>query len=190
MLVRYILLNLPIHRRTFQEYYREHDREVAELKPEIEKEWGRDWEDLPTHIRIYWQDQWYWPPWYYNDTVGFLKIGSDGESALTGDIFLKRHYFPGTAPERFSRRGGGPLEEEEIVYLSSVSRRPIELGDNSTYLRAMAEIVPEAQEEIRRQAENLRRAAIWMPGFDLSCFDLARADRQLRERFPDRTKPR
>ena len=190
MLVRYNLLNLPVHRRSFEEYYRMHDAEVADLRPEIEREWGSSWDELPAHIRIYWQDQWYWPPWYYNDAVGFLKVGSDGERSLTGDLFLKRRFFPATAPERFSRKGGGPMEEEEIVYLSSVSRHEVTLGDNSSYLRAFAEIVPEAREAVRRQAEDLDRAAVWMPGFDLSCFDFAEADRQLRERFPNRTKAR
>lgn len=190
MIVRYILLNLPVHRRTFEEYYRAHDAEVADLKPEIEREWGTDWDELPPHIRIYWQDQWYWPPWYYNDLVGYLKIGSDGEQALTADLFLERRFFASTAPERFSRKGGGPTEEEEIVYLSSVSRHEVRLGDNSSYLRAFAEIVPEAQEAFRRQTDNLSRAVVWLPGFDLSCIDLAEADRQLRERFPNRNKPR
>jgi len=190
MLVRYILVNLPIHRRTFEEYYREHDAEVDDLRPEIEREWAQSWDELPPHIRIYWQDQWYWPPWFYNDVVGFLKIGSDGETSLTADLFIRRRFFSATAPERFSRKGGGPLEEEEIVYLSSVSRHAVTLGDNGTYVRAFSEIVEEARDAIRQQAADLPRAAIWLPGFDPSCMDLAAADRDLRERFPNRTKPR
>ncbi len=186
MLVRYHLLTLPVHRRSFAGYYAAHDREVESLRPEVEKEWGEPWDKLPPHIRLYWQDQWYWPPWFFNDVAGYLRLGSDGVEALAADLFLARRYFPATAPERFSRPPGLPEEAAEVVYLASVSRRPIVLGDNSSYLRALAEIVDEGRETIRRQAPSLDRAEVWVPGFDLSCLDLARADAQLRERFPDR----
>ena len=186
MMVRYFLITLPIHRRSFARYYAEHDREVESLKPEIEKEWGQPFEELPPHIRLYWQDQWYWPPWYFNDVVGFLRIGSDGESAMVGDLFLKRRHFPTTAPEKFSRRGGGPQDEEEIVYLSSIGRHPITLGDNETYTRALREIVAEARSEVRHQGQGIPEAEVWTPGYELSCLDFAVADQQLRERFPER----
>lgn len=186
MLVRYFLLTFPIHRRSFGEYYREHDREVETLRPEIEREWNQPWSELPPHIRLYWQDQWYWPPWYFNDIVGYLRFGSDGESSLAGDLFLQRRYFLETAPERFSRQHGVLEDEGEIVYLASVARRPIVRGDNSSYLNALAEIVQEGGEIVRRQDPQLHRAEIWVPGYDLSCLNLARADSQLRERFPER----
>jgi hypothetical protein len=190
MLVRYFLLTLPIHRRSFAEYYEEHDEEVAGLKPEIEKEWGQSWDELPPHIRIYWQDQWYWPPWYYNDIVGYLRVGTDGETAMAGDVYLKRQHFSQTAPERFSRRRGGPHEDEEIVYLASIGKRPLARGDNASYVEAIEQIVEEARELVRLQGDGLPRAEVWMQGFDLACTDWVAADRQLRERFPERVKAR
>ena len=186
MLVRYFLLTFPIHRRPFDDYYQAHDREVEGLRPEIEREWGLPWEELPPHIRLYWQDQWYWPPWYFNDIAGYLRFGSDGKDSLAGDLFLQRGYFPEIAPERFSRQHGVPEDSDEVVYLASISRRPIILGDNSSYLTALAEIVEEGIEIVRRQDQRLNEAELWVPGYDLSCLNLARADAQLRERFPER----
>ena len=186
MMVRYFLLTLPVHRRSFQRYYAEHDREVESLRPEIEKEWGQSFDDIPPHIRLYWQDQWYWPPWFFNDSVAYVRIGSDGKDGLHGDLFLKRRHFPPTAPEKFSRRGGGPQDEEEIVYLASIGKHAIDPNDNATYIVAIEEILTVAQETVRSQGQDVPEACVWTPGYELSCIDFAAADRQLRERFPER----
>jgi len=191
MLVRYVLLALPIHRRSFAAYYQAHDRDVQAHRTELEREWGgQPFDELPAHIRLAWKDRFYWPPWFFNDIVGFLKIGT-AEDALLADVFLQRRFFPPTAPERFSRPGGGDDgDEHDVVFLATIERRPIVASDNGSYVRACEEVVAEARDTVRLQADGLAEAEIWQPGFDLSCFDLARADRQLRERFPGRTEPR
>jgi hypothetical protein len=191
MLVRYVLLTLPIHRRSFADYYRHHDEEVAARREEVEREWGgQPFDELPPHIRLYWKDQWHWPPWFFNDAAGYVKVGSDGESSLLADLFLERRYFPPTAPEHFAHRGARPFQEREMLFLSSVERRPVVAGDNASYTAACQQILDEARLAIREQAHGLEQAEVWIPGYDLDCFDLARADRQLRERFPGRTTPR
>src|SRR6186997_3051045 len=94
MLVRYVLLTFPIHRRSFAEYYREHDEEMVGRRAELEREWGgQSFDDLPAHIRLAWKDRWHWPPWYFNDRIGYLKIGSDGDSSLLADVYLERRFF-------------------------------------------------------------------------------------------------
>jgi hypothetical protein len=191
MLVRYVLLTLPVHRRSFAEYYRDHDRDVAQRRAELEREWGgQPFDELPAHIRIYWKDQWHWPPWFFNDAAGYVKIGSDGESSLLADLFLERRHFPPTAFERFAHPGGRGRDEREMIFLSSVERRPVVAGDNASYVAACRLILDDARNAVREQAHGLPEADVWLPGYDLDCFDLARADRQLRERFPGRTQPR
>jgi hypothetical protein len=191
MLVRYVLLTFPIHRRSFSEYYRLHDVEVQARREDLEREWsGQPFDALPAHIRLAWKDRHRWPPWYFNDRVGYLKIGSDGESSMLADVYLERRYFPPTAPERFTRRGGAADDEREIVFLASVERRSITLGDNASYIAACLRILDDARDSLRQQVEGLPDVEVWQPGFDLDCYDLARADLQLRERFPNRTDPR
>ena len=189
MLVRYVLLTLPVHRRSFTQYYAEHDQEVSARRQELEREWSAPLDDLPPHVRIAWKDRWYWPPWYFNDTVGNVKIGSDGDGSLLADVFLERRHFSPTALERFGLRGEGD-DEREVVFLASVERRPVTLGDNTSYVAAFARVVEDARQTVRLQGHGLPNAEVWLPGFDLDCFDLARADQQLRERFPGRTEPR
>jgi hypothetical protein len=190
MLVRYVLLTLPIHRRSFAGYYEEHDREVRAHRAQVEREWGGvAFEELPAHIRLQWKDRWYWPPWFFNDVAGHLKIGTC-EDALLADVFLERRYFSPTAPERFSRTGPGADDEREIVFLASVERRPVVPGDNGSYVRACERVLADAVETVRLQGHGLAAAEVWIPGFDLDCFDFARADRQLQQRFPGRSEPR
>jgi len=191
MLVRYVLLTLPIHRRPFATYYEEHDRAMQTRRAELEREWGgQAFDELPAHIRIGFKDRWYWPPWYFNDMIGHLKIGTF-DDALLADVFLERRFFPPTAPERFSRQGSeGTFDEREIIYLASVERRPIKPGDNASYLSACRDVIDGANQILREQGHELPQADVWRPGFDLDCFDLAKADRQLRERFPNRVNPR
>ena len=191
MLVRDVLLALPIHQRSFAVYYEAHDREVRARRGELEREWGgQPFEELPAHIRLAWKDRWYWPPWFFNDIVGYLKIGTV-DDALLADVFLERRFFPPTAPERFSRSsGGGADNEREIVFLATVERRPVVPGDNASFVRACERVIQDGGEAVRQQGQGLAEAEVWVPGFDLSCFDLARADQQLRERFPNRTDPR
>jgi hypothetical protein len=194
MLVRYVLLALPIHQRPFAAYYQAHDREVQAHRAELEREWGgQPFDELPAHIRLAWKDRFYWPPWFFNDIVGFLKIGT-ADDALLADVFLQRRFFPATAPERFSRPGSpgvaADADERDVVFLSTIERRPVAAGDNATYVRACEEIIAEARDSVRLQADGLAEAEIWLPGFDFACFDFASADRQLRERFPGRTEPR
>ena len=187
MLVRYVLLTLPIHRRSFAAYYAAHDSEVRARREELEREWGGvAFDELPAHVRLAWKDRWYWPPWFFNDIAGHLKIGT-ADDALLADLFIERRCFPPTAVERFSRPGAG---ERELLFLASVERRPVVAGDNDSYVRACEQVIADAVETVRLQADGLAEAAVWRPGFDLACFDFARADRQLRERFPGRTEPR
>lgn len=191
MLVRYVLLTLPVHRRSFAEYYREHDREVATRREGLEREWsGQPFAELPPHIRLYWKDQWHWPPWFFNDAAGYVKIGSDGESSLLADLFLERRHFPPTAAERFAHRAAGERYEREMIFLCSVERRPVVADDNASYAAACARVIEDARAAVREQGHGLEDARVWVPGYDVDCFDLARADRQLRERFPGRTQPR
>jgi len=180
MRVRSNLLFLPIHRHSAQEYYGEHDAKTQSLKQQVEEEWQAPFAELPPHVRILWQDSWYWPPWFFNDLVGFLRIASDEtEDQVAGRLFLVRSSFPETAPERFSR---GEEDLHEIVLFERISGRQVDPGNNESWVEAIESIIEEAQKTIHRQAQGLEEASIWLPDYDLSCFDFARAARQLRER--------
>lgn len=181
MRVRSQLLVLPIHRRPLADYHASHDAQARELKAGIEREWQTPFDELPAHVQLHWKDQWYWPPWFFNDAVGFLKIGSTGDSTLAGDVFLCRGVFPPTAVERFSR---GAEKASEIVYFGSTSAVAVAPEDAASWVRAVESILDEATAVTRERADGLESAVVWRPAYDLSCIDLERAERQSRERSP------
>jgi hypothetical protein len=55
----------------------------------------------------------------------------------------------------------------------------VSLNDNDSYVKAASYTVEDSREIIRKR---FRGADIWRPGYDLSCFNFAEADKQLRER--------
>lgn len=184
MFVRYLILSLPIHKRSFEKYYRDHDRWVERQKPLLEKKWHRSFEEIPAHIRIHWKDRWYWPPWYYNDLVGYLRIGSGIDGTVAGDVFLKRRHFLLSAPERLYRDSEGPREREQFLLLGSTPPHEVTAGDNASYLAAVDRILEEARGFVREFGRGTRSARITLPGYGIGCLDLAEADRQLRRSGP------
>jgi len=180
LFVQFPILTLPVHKRSSEKYYRDHDRWVEHQKPGLEKEWRRSFEEIPAHIRIHWKDRWYWPPWYFNDVVGFLRIGTGEDGPLAGDVYLKRRHFQLSAPERLYRDTEGPREREQFLLLGSTAPHEVVAGDNASYLQAVREILSEAKSVIREFGRGTRSARITLPGYDLACLDLAEADRQMR----------
>jgi hypothetical protein len=175
--VRSQLLVLPVHRRPLADYHAGHDAQMHDLAARVERQWQAPFDELPAHLQLHWKDQWYWPPWFFNDAVGFLKIGSVAATALAGDLFLRRGCFPPTAVERFSR---GQEKADEIVFFASTAAHGVEAGDPPSWTAAAERVIDEAQRLAREQAEGLAVAVVWRPDYDLSCLDLERAEGQLR----------
>jgi hypothetical protein len=175
------LLVLPIHRRPLADYHASHDAQARALVAGIEREWQAPFDELPAHVQLHWKDQWYWPPWFFNDAVGFLKVGSTAERALAGDLFLRRGCFPATAVERFSRAGD---KAGEIVFFASTPTYPVTAGDAASWGAAADQVIDEATRLARERSDGLPAAEVWRPGYDLACIDLERADRQLRQQRP------
>lgn len=180
MFVRFPLLTLPIHRHDFERYCALHDRYVASQRPKVEREWGKPFDELPRHIQIHWMDSWYWPPWFFNDEVGYLRLGTGEEGGFAGDLFLKRRHFPATAPERMPRAGQGSQQRRHVLYFWSIGRLAVDPADNATYARAAREIASDAQTVVRQFARGTRGAVVWLPPHDFAALDLAGLDRRAR----------
>jgi hypothetical protein len=180
-------LSLPILRRSYEQYYAEHDRYVAEQKPEIEEQWGRLFETLERTVQFQWEDRWFWPPWLHNDIIGFLEIGSDRGRHVTGDIYLMRKCFPRESRERAFRRYDSPSRKQHILYYREIPKIETQPGNNESYVLATKEIVKVANQVVRKR---VRTATIWLPDYALSCLDMAEADRQMNEARKEKDKRR
>jgi hypothetical protein len=95
-------------------------------------------------------------------------------------MFLRRKYFHRDSSERAYRKYDSILKKNEFLHYSTrIYHHHIILNNNDSYIKAAIGIIEEAREHIQKR---VKKAEIWLPGYDLTCLNLAEADRQLRER--------
>ena len=82
------LMTLLIHRRTREKYYRDHDKFVDKQKKWLESIRHEPFEALPKDRQIYYLDRWFWPPWRFNDIVGFAEIEMETPWTVIGHLYL------------------------------------------------------------------------------------------------------
>jgi hypothetical protein len=85
---RRVLLTLLIHRRTREKYYREHDLYVAKQKLWLEEIRQEPFDSMPQDRQTHYLDTWFWPPWRFNDIVGFAEIELETSAELIGHLYL------------------------------------------------------------------------------------------------------
>ena len=85
---RRVLLTLFIHRRTREKYYREHDLYVAKQKLWLEEIRQEPFDSMPQDRQTHYLDTWFWPPWRFNDIVGFAEIELETSTELIGHLYL------------------------------------------------------------------------------------------------------
>ncbi len=85
---RRILLTLLIHRRTRDKYYREHESYVVKQKAWLEGIRQEPFDSMPLDRQTYYVDTWFWPPWRFNDIVGFAEIELETSTELIGHLYL------------------------------------------------------------------------------------------------------
>jgi hypothetical protein len=97
---RKVLLTLLIHRRTREKYYQEHNQHIAMQKAWLEEIRHEPFESMPKDRQTYYLDSWFWPPWRFNDIVGFAEIELETPTEIIGHLYM---------PERSTRVTKKPL---------------------------------------------------------------------------------
>jgi len=82
------LLTLLIHRRTREQYKRDHDKFVAKQKRLLEALRGQPFDALPHERQVDYLDRWFWPPWRFNDLAGFAEIELETPWTVIGHMDL------------------------------------------------------------------------------------------------------
>ena len=85
---RRVLLTLLILRRTRDRYYREHDLYVVKQKAWLEGIRQEAFDSMPQARQTYYLATWFWPPWRFNDIVGFAEIELETSTELIGHLYL------------------------------------------------------------------------------------------------------
>ena len=73
-----IVFSIPIYLRSGERYYEEHKR-----YEEKELEWfcslsGESPDEARKRLGVWWEERCFWPPWEFNDIVGYTTIYYDG----------------------------------------------------------------------------------------------------------------
>jgi hypothetical protein len=180
-MIRYLLLILPIHRSSYDKYYADHDKYVINMKAKLNKiykYYDLSFDKLSEESKARFEERWFYPPWIFNDIIGFLNIGSDYDGRLSGDIYLKRKYFHKESFQRVYMKYYSTLKKNQFLYYSTkMPNYYIDLNNNYSYIKAALKIIEDGNEIVYKF---VRGAEIWLPGYDLACLNMAEADKQLR----------
>ena len=87
---RKVLLTLLIHRRTKEEYYQEHDLHIAKQKAWLKDIRREPFDSMPEDKRTHYLDSWFWPPWRFNDIVGFAELELETPTDIIGHLYLPK----------------------------------------------------------------------------------------------------
>lgn len=83
-----LLLTLLVHGNTEKQYYHKHDLFVEKQKKFIEKIRNEPFASFPKDRQEYYLDSWSWPPWRFNDIVGYAEIELETEWTIIGHLYL------------------------------------------------------------------------------------------------------
>ncbi|MBU0708451.1 hypothetical protein KJ596_01720 [Patescibacteria group bacterium] len=170
----------PIHLHTKDDYYYEHDKWIEEQKVWYEKRSGGEpYDELSFERKVHWDEIWFWPLWEFNDIVGFLDIGMDGGECMVADLYFKRKYFPRGHRRKYwsaaySARHFDVKKNHEIFHFCEVGRIFIDITNNKSFVEGLMKIIEEAKVVIAERSPKLQ---LWLPAFDLSCFNFVCACR-------------
>ncbi len=171
---------LPIHRRTQEKYYQDHNNFIKKQKPAIEQSWGKKFNELEIGIQTQWECLWHWPPWLFNDIAGYLEIGMDGGIYMTANIYLKPRYLPPTHWYRaYKGKYFTTLERQYILHANEVHKRSVDIKDNTSFVMECEAMIQDAKRILMDTNKNLH---IWQLSYSLECLDFVKAYSELKER--------
>jgi hypothetical protein len=88
-----LLLTLLVHRYSREQYYHKHDLHVAKQKKWLEGIRKESFDSLPKDRQTYYLDQWFWPPWRFNNIAGFAEIEMETDWTVVGHLYLPEGRF-------------------------------------------------------------------------------------------------
>ena len=127
-----LLLTLLVHRYSREQYYHKHDLHVAKQKKWLEGIRQESFNDLPQGRQTYYLDQWFWPPWRFNNIVGFAEIELETDWTVIGHLYL---------PEgRYTR-----VEKKSLLLNYACASAQFEQNNLNSLRKSIVEVVKQMQ---------------------------------------------
>ncbi len=198
MTPEHVLLVLPVLMRGPEEYYADMRKYATRKEPELRRRLRRDF-DFEEYLR--------WGPWLYNDTIGWLELGTDGLDYAEAALYMRRKFLPDKVqrqdywPELGKPRPTKPTwrviqnpdkyaeyarpDYFAVWYGDEIHKRWFRRGNSGSFAEALLGLVQDAQQRARQYKGhkfNCCRAVVWVPPFGLNCINWVEAIRQAKER--------
>jgi hypothetical protein len=168
--------SLPIYKRDHEKYNEDHEEDLGKRKIHFSNLCGTPFDELNKDLKYSMEQRWYWPPWKFNDIVGYLNIGMDGGNCLTADIFLRRKYFP--RKHYWRNDGFSTLENQHILYALEIEKIEINVDNNQSYINALNIVIERTKSFFKKRR---KKYYIWTPIYSFECFEFVRAYKELKK---------
>jgi hypothetical protein len=186
MILVYRFFKLPIYQRSYEEYYKGAENDKEKHIKFLESSWGKSYAEIPKHATIEMEDRYEWPPWEFNDIIGFVDIGMDPHDRLTGNIFLMRKYLPKNHHKNKYRKYLSLTEKRQIFYLCELSSFTVDWHKNNSYVKGISQILEEATRIIKKISKTKKyKWLLQTYPFLLGCIDFVKVASEIHPNFPN-----
>jgi hypothetical protein len=141
------LLTLLVHLRSEEQYYKEHAAFVEAQWAYLNSVGGwacnGEFEQWRERRRLQFEALWFWPPWRYNDVVGYVRVYYDGGQRILAEAYLPK--------KRISRQ----LRRKDFYWHGKIGETLMSHVDNNTLRQAVTEAVEEASHRLANRQLHL-----------------------------------
>ena len=185
MILVYKFFKLPIYRRSYEKYYQEAKKDREKNIKILESSWNKSYKSIPEHARLDEENRHEWPPWEFNDIIGFVDIGMDPHDRLTGNIFLMRKSLPKNHHKNRYRKYHTTLEKQQIYYFRELDPYKVDWHNNSFYIEGINQLLSEAERTIKELSKTKKHKWVLQKfPFSLDCINFVKMASEIHRNFP------
>lgn len=151
-----LLLTLLIHRYSREKYYQKHDLRVSKQKKWLEGIRQESFDDLPKDRQTQYLDQWFWPPWRFNNIVGFAEIELETEWTVIGHLYLPEGRYTCVEKKSLLLNYACASAQFEQNNLNSLRRAIVEVAEQMQSIVAERKWIIEFDEEMVEYTDFLK----------------------------------
>lgn len=187
MILMYKFFKLPIYRRPDEKYRQEADRDRKKNIKILESSWNKPYGLIPDRVKSDEENSHEWPPWEFNDIIGFVDIGMDQCDRLTGNIFLMRKLLSKKHHKNLYRKYHSPSKKQEIYYYCELDPYKIDWHDNSSYVEGINRILNEATKIIKKLSKTKKHKWVLQKfPFSLGYINFVKIASEINDNFPNK----
>ena len=185
MILIYRFFKLPIYRRSYKKYYQDAEKDKEKNIKLLESSWQKPYDQISDHVKRDMENSHEWPPWEFNDIIGFVDIGMDAADRLTGNIFLMRKYLRKDHHKNYYRKYHTPSEKQQIYYFRELDPHKVNWHDNASYIEGINQLLDEATKAIQALSKTRKHKWILQKlSFSLECIDFVKLASEINQNFP------